>query len=262
MDSKVYYEAFDWSQLKAENLEKKTETILKMIPDDVHKIIDIGCGNGLITNVLSKKYEVVGADRSAKALESVTCSKINCSCDQIPSENQSFDLVFSSELLEHLETPVLEKTVKEFVRLSKKYLLISTPFAENLEKSFIQCPHCRYIFNRASHLQKFDLDKISELFPDFSVIDWKTEGALMRQYKGWLLKLKHRFSPAASWIPAYWTKGFIRETICPKCEKHFAYPYKFHLVSFICDSINTVLSQKKPFWIIVLLEKKSYPKGK
>lgn len=72
MDNKNVYEKFDWEQLQTKNLLNKIEIINEFIPDDVKSIIDIGCGNGIITNMLSAKYDVTGVDRSEKALSFVT----------------------------------------------------------------------------------------------------------------------------------------------------------------------------------------------
>ncbi|MCB9248555.1 MAG: hypothetical protein H6613_08415 [Ignavibacteriales bacterium] len=59
-------------------------------------------------------------------------------------------------------------------------------------------------------------------------------------------KIKHKHSPAISWIPNYWTKGdkAIRATMCPNCGNSFSIPYKFHLLATLCDLTNILISKK------------------
>ncbi len=64
MDNKNIYELHDWQSLSEQTLRPKIDKILNIIPESVKSIVDIGCGNGIITNQLSKKYHVVGVDRS------------------------------------------------------------------------------------------------------------------------------------------------------------------------------------------------------
>ena len=52
MDNEKLYENFDWSQLEQKTLFPKIKRILSLI----NTIIDVGCGNGIITNVLAYKY--------------------------------------------------------------------------------------------------------------------------------------------------------------------------------------------------------------
>ena len=124
MDNEKYYESFDWNSFN--KLPINAKNILNLIPKDVKNIIDIGCGNGLITNILHEKgFDVLGVDRSENALKFVKSHILKSNCDSIQVKDKSFDLVLSSELLEHLEDDVFKKTLNEIDRISSKYILIS-----------------------------------------------------------------------------------------------------------------------------------------
>ena len=255
MDNKTIYEKFDWSKLKFEALKGKIEKVVEFIPEGVTTIADIGCGNGVITNILGQQFEVTAVDRSAAALEFVETQKVQASADNIPLPDNSFDLVFSSEMLEHLEDEVLKGTIAEMKRLSKKYIFITVPNDENPDKLSIQCPECKFIYNRPNHLRSFKLDSFKTLFAEYKTIRSLAFGNRTRYYSPNLLKLKKKISPASSWIPNYWISENDRKTICPHCEHEFNYTYRFHPFASAVDVVNLIVSPKKPYWLFVLLER-------
>lgn len=255
MDNKIIYEQHNWEQLDTSRLAHKIRKVLENIPADVRSIIDIGCGNGVITNELGKKYQVLGVDRSRRALEFVNTPKLEASCDAIPVEGP-FDMVFSSELLEHLPDQVFYDTIKEFKRLARKYIFITVPNGENPEKLSIRCPSCGYIFNRPNHLRSFRVQDFEKLFPEYTIIRSFPFGKKVRYYHPLLLNLKRKMSPPTAWIPYYWIPCTDRQAICPRCEHQFFYPWRFHTLAFAVDVVNVLVSPKKPYWLFVLMEKK------
>lgn len=255
MDNKTFYEKFDWASFKYDALKPKVEKVLISIPEDVNTILDVGCGNGIITNILGQNFEVTAVDRSAEALKFVETNKIKSSADNIPLESNSFDLVFSSELLEHLPENVLEGTVKEIKRLSKKYIFITVPNDENPDKLLIKCPKCNYIYNSPSHLRSFDLKKLTTLFAEYKLINSFTFGKKVRYYNPAILKLKRKFTPSTSWIPYFWIDKSKRKTTCPKCENEFENEYKFNPITTALDTLNVLISPKKDYWLFAIFEK-------
>jgi len=256
MDNSNIYEKYDWESLKASDLKEKAELLRKLIPEGVNTVLDVGCGNGAITNYLADYYDVTGLDRSAKALKFVIGKKIQASADAIPLADHCFDLAFSSELLEHLEDEILLKTVNELKRVSRNYILISVPNDENPGKLSIKCPICKQVFTSSNHLQTFTPTRFTKLFSDYELITSTVTGKKVRYYNRIILKLKLKLCPSSSWIPYFWIPESKRKTFCPACENEFTYPYKFHGIATLLDMINIVISPKKPYWLVVLFKKK------
>lgn len=254
MDNAKFYEVFSWENFT--DAEENIKHISKMIPADVKTIIDIGCGNGLITNALSEYYSILGVDRSSRALEFVKTGKMQSDCDNIKVADRSFDLVLSSELLEHLPEETFIKTIAEFSRIAKSYILISVPNEESINKGLICCPKCKYVYHRNLHMRSFTDHSIKMNFLDFEVLKVEKFGLKVRQYHPYISKLKHKFTDPGSWIPWFWTKGESRESFCPNCEHSFVNKYKFSMVGIILDFLNIIVSAKKEFWLIVLLKRK------
>lgn len=110
-------------------------TILDFAPEN-KKILDVGCGDGLITFLLSKKNNTVwGIDNNTTAIKLAkekTKSKLFFKKDiyKIKYENE-FDCVILSDIIEHLKNP--SKAIENsFITLKKEGILIlSTPLSLN-----------------------------------------------------------------------------------------------------------------------------------
>ena len=256
MDNKKYYEGFNWESVDKEMLGSFLVIISASMPNDVKNILDVGCGNGVLTNELSKTYNVTGVDRSEQALAFVKTDKICASADDIPVADQSFDLVLSTEMIEHLEDDTLSNTIEEFKRISKKYILITVPNNEDIDKLVVKCPSCGYIFNLNYHLQKISQKDLLTLFPEYDIIKYELFGAMVRTYKPWLSGIKRKYAPSSAWIPFFWKFSNDRSSLCPNCEQTFSYPYKFNLLALTADALNIVISSKKPYYQLCLFAKR------
>ena len=93
------------------------------------EILDLGCGNGISSRLLnSAGFDVVGTDISPLFLQDArnwerlhTSPKLQyqvCDVLELPFEDESFDLVCSNELIEHL--PDIETAFKEMIRVLRQ----------------------------------------------------------------------------------------------------------------------------------------------
>ncbi len=231
--------------------DKKIPWVLRNIPTDVKSILDVGCGNGIITNVLDESYQVQGVDMSAAALKQVKCPTVQSSSDNIPLESESADMVFSSQLLEHLTDKQLADTVNEFKRLASKYLLITVPHKEFLKICETKCLACGHVFNTNGHYQTFDLKRLEQLFGDeFELAHHDLGGNLHRGYHPTLMHIRQKYGNRYFNPPNY--------TMCPNCNNDSFPLKKGNLISKVCNGLNRVIAPKSPYWILTLFRKKSY----
>jgi len=257
MDNTKFYDDFDWNKAElSQKLQDKIDEIVSSIPEDVNSILDVGCGDGTISEALNNHFSVTATDRSINALKLVKTKKIQISANFIPLKSKSVDLVFSSETIEHLPDNIFYNSIKEFKRVSKKYIFLTFPNNENIEKLNTQCSECDFIFNRSYHLRSLNSKVILNLFPDYKIIKQFETGKNIRGYNNFISRIKHKFSPSTSWIPNYWSNGNegFRSTVCPKCDHSFQIPYKIHLLATICDLSNILISKKAPYQLCILLE--------
>lgn len=230
-------------------IAQKVEIILEKIPNDVQSILDIGCGNGIITNRLNERYQVTGVDNSAEALAHLEGSAIQSSCADIPVEDQSYDMVFSSELLEHLDDSLLSKTIIEFRRIAKKYVMIAVPNNEQLQRSWIKCPDCKKTFHVYGHIQTYTPQGLVGLMGTDWKLLWHTALGHNVQYFN-LPLLNIRQKTFGQYFPAN------EFTICPHCSnREFSSPPKNIFTKIINGTNKVIAGTGKPYWLLTLFEK-------
>jgi ubiquinone/menaquinone biosynthesis C-methylase UbiE len=96
-----------------------------------HRVLDIGCGTGALVTLIKRLHpdvDVVGLDPDPKALTrarrraervAVTIQLDQGFSDELPYSDASFDRVFSSFMLHHLQAGEKEKTLREVRRVLK-----------------------------------------------------------------------------------------------------------------------------------------------
>jgi ubiquinone/menaquinone biosynthesis C-methylase UbiE len=95
-------------------------------------LLDVGCGNGFFTYYFEPIYDTYGIDYSEFMLSINPCKKRACgSATDLPFAENSFDIVFCSNLLHHLEEPI--DAVREMRRVSRKYVVLSEPTERVIE---------------------------------------------------------------------------------------------------------------------------------
>jgi SAM-dependent methyltransferase len=131
------------------------QTIERIIPDDVRSVLDVGCGNGVISDRLAERFDVVGGDRSMAALRHVRSAAVQLSGDNLPFADSSFDLVLCTDVLEHLDDALEQRVIRELCRVSRRYVLICVPHAEPLPHFAITCPQCGSTFHAHHHQRSY-----------------------------------------------------------------------------------------------------------
>jgi len=251
----------------ANNLDRISQTA-SMILSDVKSITDIGCGNGVFVNYLQKEspgLEIMAIDRSRAALKFVKTEKKEGDIADIPLPDRSYDCVSCLEVIEHLPVEVYKKALSELTRISKKYVIISVPYDENLAKNYTQCPNCQSIFNADLHLRKFSDETIRHLLDENGF-----ESVLVKK-AGEQISYKGHYQFTKLFYPEHFK--LWRSPICPICgyksdDKPAAVPSngmssdnqanpRRSLVSYF-TAIPKLFwpKEKKYYWIIALYKRK------
>lgn len=215
---------------------------IAMIPERVRGILDVGCGNGRLSNRLAGRYEVIGLDISRTALSRAKVRKVVGSSARLPLKDGSLDLVLATDLLEHLPPRALRETVGEMARVSRRYILVGTPFKERFQAGYAKCNACGHVFNGVGHLRTFDCRTLDRLFPGCQVTRTAFVGGPRKYYNRVLVWLQQRVGGA------YWGAG--EKPVCPACgNPDIAPPRRGILqraVSRLCHLANEALDRMIP----------------
>ena len=226
----------------------KIESIMSIIPSGVNTILDVGCGDGAITNVLGSKYKATGLDISLEALKFVSqeVRALIGSAARLPFSDKSFDLVFSSEMIEHVPYEIMKAAVSELKRVSKEYILLSVPNDEQLRKRYVKCISCGYEYHIYCHFNSFNMKTLKKLFSEYEVINSFICGVPDEPSLNWISYLKNKLACSYFYIDT-------EEFICPQCNNMIRRPKKitmFNKASFYC-------LQKIQYYILVLLNRRA-----
>ena len=157
------------------DLETSTIKLLEKIGEPVVKksiVLDVGVGTGRLLNIIEAR-EKFGIDISIPYLKKVKKLGIDVICskvEDIPYENESFDIVFATDILEHVLD--LNKAIKEITRLLKPkgYFILRVPYKEDIENYLKE----EYPY-KFSHLRNFDISTIKAFFTrifNYDIIDY------------------------------------------------------------------------------------------
>ena len=130
--------------------------ILKYIKEN-QKILDIGCGTGLLDKEIKKKNNIVyGIDISKerlkiakKRLDRVFRQDVN----QINIPSHKFDVLIFADILEHLENPLL------LLRTSKKYLKKDGYIIVSIPNVVVWNIRLKFLFGSFTYKESGTLDK-------------------------------------------------------------------------------------------------------
>lgn len=166
---KNFEELSRWDQIPNNNEINRIEETASLIPNEIESLLDVGCGNGIFTRYIQStksKIRFVSIDQSLAALGFVTTTKARGSINKLPFPSRSFDLVTCLEVIEHIPNPIYLEALSELCRVSKKYVLVSVPYEQNLHSMRVECPECFTIYHRYLHLRSFQIRTVENLLND------------------------------------------------------------------------------------------------
>lgn len=205
-----------WTELQ---FERARQTIA-IIPYDVDSVLDIGCGAGVVTKELCQKVRrVAGIDLAfapLRQLRQAGASVLQADARAVPFADKSFQLVAATEVVEHLNEQDRNRALEEFARVARKYVLLTVPYREVLECSWLKCADCGNVFHAWGHSQTFDEARMASLLhPQFAMQQLITLGDQTKRVPASWVRLAQRFGGFAVGEPG--------RSICRECRQSKAF---------------------------------------
>lgn len=248
---KFYRDFYEQAGIAYEHVsnEERTSVTLAMIPDCVNSVLDVGCGDGTLLDSLDPAMVKIGLDISYAVLNMIKNkgNRVQASSDFLPFRDGQFDLVLSTEVLEHLSSTIFEASRLEMQKLSKKYILISVPFQEDLAKNQTRCPGCGHIFHIHLHVRSFDMKNLEEIFPYYFLKSFKFSGPQEIIIPPWILNIRRKYGNRWEWD---------KNSLCPRCGYKNVQPPKRSIISAGTSILSNITGKRHPKWVSVLYERR------
>ncbi len=196
--------------LRSENALRNPWIASLIEKDDA--VLDIGCGAGLLTNDLAIRgvHQVVGIDASGGALKTASLLDTTKSvlykeakAEDLPFENNTFDVVCAMDLLEHVEDPklviaeaarVLKPQGKFFFHTFNRNLLSYLLVIKGVERFVANTPKNIHVY--PLFIKPRELDAMMQAQGLFAK-EWKGIRPVIRQTAWWQLirkgSIRHDF---------------------------------------------------------------------
>ena len=120
----TYYNtiASGYDELYKEEQLEKINLIEKYVKKG-DKLLDVGCGTGIVGEYFKDRCDVLGIDNSKDMLKKASIKTVLGSAEVLPFEDKNFDVVISLTTLQNFND--VKKAVKEMERVCKRTLIVS-----------------------------------------------------------------------------------------------------------------------------------------
>jgi SAM-dependent methyltransferase len=196
-----------WSEV-SEGERQRIEATLALFPPDVRTILNVGCGDGRVTRSITDRYKIVGVDVSMRAASLSEVPFVLGSIAALPFADRAFDLVVTTEVLEHLPPELFASALNELQRVARRYILITVPNNEILEANYIKCESCQAVYHAWYHMRAFDEKTLVRLLSRFSPLTVKPIGPWQPLIYRWPYRILHYLGD--SW-------ACTDQALCPEC---------------------------------------------
>ena len=150
-----------------------TRKYLQKLINKSHSVLDLGSDEGVMSNYLADFAErVVGVDYDAEAIAIAdkNYNKPNLkfivadALDYLADENNKFDVLVLSHILEHIEEP--EAFLKQFVP-HFKYVYVEVPdFEKHYLNYYRKDLGLSLVYSDIDHVSEFDRDELAQILED------------------------------------------------------------------------------------------------
>jgi len=145
--------------------------IIQAIASPGQNSLDIGARDGHFSRLLAEKFHqnVTALDLEKPKIEHQDIHCVKGDATNLEFGDNSFEIVFCAEVLEHIPPHMLEKVCSELSRVTKNFLIIGVPYKQDIRVGRTTCYSCGKKNPPWGHVNRFDKNRLSELFPSLTI---------------------------------------------------------------------------------------------
>jgi len=230
-------------------------SLLALIPHKGHSALDIGARDGHLSIALTGFFdEVTALDLEKPNIKHANIIPVKGDVSSLEYPDYSFDLVFCTEVLEHIPRQLLERACSEITRVAKEYIIIGVPYRQDTRVGRTTCYTCGKIGPPWGHVNIFDEVQLRELFPN-----------LVCQRMEFVGKTRERTNPISTVLLDFAGNpygAYEQDECCIHCGNKLKPSQERNLVQKVCTKIAINLNRlqqgfvrSQPIWIHVVFKK-------
>ena len=197
------------SEFSPDEISRLRKTV-DSIPDTVKTGLEIGFYDLRLSALLRGRVDMVSIDLPRNVETKDGYKLAFADLRALPFRDNSFDITICTEVLEHLPEEVLSKGVKELLRVSRKYVLVSVPYKQRIWNEMFKCANCGFVGNSMGHVNYMDENTLTTLFKVASLQKAELVGKVEDYAPDWLYWSANKLGN--SWCDYMFGN-------CPKCEQ-------------------------------------------
>ena len=132
--------------------------------------LDVGAREGRFSTRLARQFNKVTAlDLSRPDISHPRIACVQGDATALPFDDDAFDLVVCTEVLEHVSPSRLTRACRDLARVTRSHLLIGVPYRQDSRVGRTTCASCGACNPPWGHVNVFDEDRLHRLFSGLAV---------------------------------------------------------------------------------------------
>jgi len=202
-----------WDQALQPGQANLLQALCDFWPEGIASVLDVGCGDGKLSSRLAEfasSARFVGLDSSAEALSRLPFASVEGDATALPFADGAFDLVMTTDMLEHLPDAQENAAWQELFRVAADTVMVAVPFREDLQEAQTRCPACGHVYHVNWHQRSYDIPDLHRRLP----AGWCIHATVLSG-EPWSQMLPPDIHARRAWLGE--TAGW-ELSVCPECS--------------------------------------------
>lgn len=238
--------------------QERITDLLRIAPKGRSSVLEIGARDGYISKLLAQNFKKVTAlDLEKPELNIENVIPVKGDVTGLDFDDNSFDAVYCSEVLEHIPTKLLEKACGEIIRVARYDIIIGVPYKQDIRIGRTTCCSCGRKNPPWGHLNSFDEGYLKKLFNSVKAVSTTYVGSTRIKTNP-----VSRFLMDLAGNP--WGT-YSQEEPCVHCGKKLIFPPARRIYHKLCAKSGFILNKIqepfvafRPIWIHMLFKKAEF----